>query len=305
MSRRAAIVGSVVLSSALALTGCGSEKSGSGGAKGSAAPLFSKLPAQYQTSKVIKVGSDMSYAPVEMVDNGKPTGFDIDLATAIGEQLGVKLVPQNNDFKGIITALNSKRIDIIMSAMTDNKDRQNGIDPDTKAKVGPGVDFVDYYSAGTSIIVKKGNPKGIQALADLCGKTVAYERGTTQESVVKAEAKKCPSDKPLTIHDKAKDTEALLEVKAGRADADLNDTPVAAYNAKISGGGADFDVVGTPIEPAPYGIAVRKSEPQLRDAILEAVKTLVQNGTYKQILDKYGATQGAIDPAGVKVNGGS
>ena len=109
---------------------------------------------------------------------------------------------------------------------------------------------------------QKGNPKHISSLDDLCGKTVALEKGTTQEDVANAQATKCTDGGKgkITILPLDKDTDALQQLKIGRSDADMNDFPVAAYNAKTSGGGNDFEVVGQQFQSAPYGIAVRKDQ---------------------------------------------
>ncbi len=76
-----------------------------------------------------------------------------------------------------------------------------------------------------------------------------------------------------------RDTEALLQVEQGRAVADMNDFPVAAYNAQTSGDGNDFEVVGEQIEAGPYGIAFRKEDTQLRDAVKEALDAIIEKAT--------------------------
>lgn len=293
---------------ALLLTGCGDQTEGGaedGGksAKSSDAPLFDKLPEQYQDSGVVKVGSDIAYAPIEFKESGKTVGVDPDVAAAIGKQLGVRFELQNGKFDNLITSLQSKRIDVIMSAMSDTKDRQEGMDEGKK--VGDGVDFVDYFNAGTSILVQKGNPKKISSLDDLCGRTVALQRGTTSEEVGKGQQKKCKdAGKPgLKLQTFDTDPEALLRLKQGASAADLNDFPVAAYNAQTSGGGDDFEVVGDQIEAGPYGVALRKSDTQLRDAVKEAMDAVIKNGDYTKILEKWNVTEGAVSEA--TVNGGS
>lgn len=285
--------GAVLAAGSLALTACGSQ----GGSKSTAtkpssasskAPLFSKLPADIQKSGVVKVGSEVAYAPVEFMQNGKPVGIDPDLADALGKQLGVSFQIQNSGFDTLITGLASKRFDLVMSAMTDNKERQ-----------GKGVDFVDYFKAGTSILVKKGNPEKIQSLDDLCNKTVALQKATTNEDIAKEQAKKCK----LTIQGYDHDGEALLKIKGGGAVADLNDFPVAAYNAQTSGGGNDFEVVGDQIDAGLYGIAVSKENTQLRDAVKAALDALIADGEYAKIMDKWKVQQGAVTSA--QINGGS
>jgi polar amino acid transport system substrate-binding protein len=282
----------------LALSGCGGSSGGDNptvSASGSTggAPLAASLPQAVRDAGVLKVGSDVAYAPVEFFDTDNKTviGVDPDVAKALEAQLGIKLTFQNGTFDGLITSLRSKRIDLIMSAMSDTPERQKSID------------FVDYFTAGTSILVKKGNPEKINGLDDFCGKTIALQRGTTQDDVAKAQEAKCKTaGKPLKVLKFDRDTEALLQVKQGRAVADMNDFPVAAYNAKTSGGGNDFEVVGEQIEAGPYGIGVRKDDTQIRDALQKALQAIIDNGEYAKVLDKWNVKQGAVTSA--TVNGG-
>ena len=274
----------------LSACGNGSDDSTVSAPTDKAAPLASLLPQAIRDKGTLVVGSDVAYAPVEFFDTDGKTvlGIDADIAAAVGKQLGVKLELQNGTFDGLIPALTaSKRIDLIMSAMSDNKKRQAT------------VDFVDYFSAGTSIIVKKGNPKNIKSLDDFCGKTVAIQRGTTQDDVAEAQAKKCGSNK-LTILKFDTDPEALLQVKNERAVADMNDFPVAAYTAQKQ---SDFEVVGEQLEAGPYGIGVRKTDTQLRDAIQKALQAIIDNGEYAAILEKWDVAQGGLKTA--TVNAGS
>ncbi|MEU9242042.1 ABC transporter substrate-binding protein [Streptomyces shenzhenensis] len=305
---RTAAFGAIAVAGALILTGCGDQTdkgSDSGSSSSSSAPLASKLPADIRKAGVIKVGSDIAYPPVEYMQSGKAVGVDPDIADALGKQLGVRFDFQNGKFDQLIVGLQANRFNVIMSAMNDTKDRQNGIDSDTGKKVGNGVDFVDYFTAGTSILVQKGNPKGIKSLDDLCGKVVALQKGTTSEGIAKAQSQKCTKDgnKAIDLQTFDTDPEALLRLKQGASVADLNDFPVAAYNAKTSGGGKDFEVVGEQIEAGPYGIAVSKENTQLRDAIQAAMAAIVKNGDYQKILEKWNVTQGAVTEA--KINGGS
>ncbi|MEU6811270.1 ABC transporter substrate-binding protein [Streptomyces sp. NPDC046831] len=307
---RLAAVGALAVAGALILTGCGDQTdkggdTGSANASSASAPLADKLPKDIRDAGVIKVGSDISYAPVEFMQSGKPAGIDPDVAAALGKQLGVRFDFQNGKFDQLIVGLQSKRFNIVMSAMNDTKDRQNGIDSSNGKKVGKGVDFVDYFTAGTSILVQKGNPKGIGSLDDLCGKVVALQKGTTSEGVAKAQSQKCTKDgkKAITLQTFDTDPEALLRLKQGASVADLNDFPVAAYNAKTSGGGKDFEVVGEQIEAGPYGIAVAKDNTQLRDALQAAMDAIIKNGEYQKILQKWNVTDGGVTE--VTINGGS
>ncbi|MEU8772849.1 ABC transporter substrate-binding protein [Streptomyces sp. NPDC048606] len=296
---RIAAVGAIAVAGALILTGCG-DQTDSGSAtkeKTSDAPLFSKLPKKIQDAGVIKVGTDAAYAPMEFTEGGKIVGVDPDIADALGKQLGVKFQFTSGTFDGLITSLETGRQDVAMSSITDNKKRQEGLD-DKGAKIGKGVDFVDYFSSGLSLLVKKGNPDNIKSLDDVCGKTVAVQRGTIYEDTFKAQAEKC-GDKKLTIEAFDTDAEAQTRVKAGGAVADLNDFPVAAYIAKTSGGGNDFEVAGQQADVGLFGIAVSKENTQLRDALKEALDAIIKDGSYAKVLEKWNVKDSAVPSATV------
>ncbi|WP_037913079.1 ABC transporter substrate-binding protein [Actinacidiphila yeochonensis] len=305
---RLTAVAALAVAGSLVLAGCGDQTkkdaspatSGTGAAAStSTAPLFSKLPQKYQDSKVVKVGTDASYAPMEQTENGTIVGIDPDIAAAMSKQLGVRFEFTNGTFDGLITSLYTGREDAVMSSMSDTKKRQQGIDDNGK-KTGTGVDFVDYYMSGSSLLVKKGNPDHVTQLTDLCGRTVAVQRGTIYEDAFNQQKKACGS-KGLKVESYDTDAEAQTRVKAGGAVADLNDTPVAAYIAQKSGGA--FEVAGSPADAGPFGIATAKDNAQLRDALLAAMNAIIADGTYTKVLQKWNATSGAIQQAAV--NGGS
>ncbi len=295
LGARTAAAGLVALS-LTAVAACGSSSSGtpkagtssSGGASSSAAGASGAaalLPSAYKGG--IKVASDTSYAPNEFKDaNNKITGFDYDLGQALGRKLGVPFEFSDVTFDGIIPALQARRYDIVMSSMSDTKVRE---------KV---LTFVDYYTAGTSLVVAKGNPKGLKTLDDLCGKHAALEKGTTQDMVVTDATKACTKKgKPAISVDRLpKDTDALLEIASGKADVDLNDSPVAAYIAAKSSGKYDsvrVDSLGT----APYGIGTLSANTDLAKAIQAAFRQVVADGSYAKILAKYGIADGSLTTA--------
>jgi polar amino acid transport system substrate-binding protein len=270
---------------ASATSGAAPATSGSAAASapaGSAAAIT--LPDNIKSAGVIKVATDASYPPVESFakDNKTIVGLDPDLGTALGTVLGVKVVFTNTGFDGIIPALAAGRYDMAMSAMTDNTLREKT------------VDFVDYFSAGTSFMIKKGG-KTVNTVADLCGRKVAVEKGTVQLDAANAQAKKCA----LTVLPFPDQNGANLALSSGRADVVMADSPVNAYAAKQSGGA--FEIVGTPYGTAPYGIAIPKKSTQLRDAVAAALTKLIADGTYKTVLAKWGVSDGAVTTA--KING--
>ncbi|MFD9910705.1 ABC transporter substrate-binding protein [Streptomyces sp. NPDC059063] len=303
---RIVAVGAIAVAGSLLLAGCGDQRDNKkgDGQKVVSAPLSDLLPSDIRNKGVIKVGSDIAYPPVEFKDkDGKTVGIDPDIADAMGKQLGVEFQFDNGTFDTLLGGLRSKRYHLAMSAMTDTKNRQEGIDEETGKKVGTGVDFIDYFTAGVSIYTKKGETQGIKSWSDLCGKKVVVQRGTVSHDMAKAEAKKCKGGKKIAIESFDNDQQAQTRLRSGGADAGSSDFPVAAYAVKTSGGGKDFELVGEQVEAAPYGIAVSKNNPKLRDAIKAALDAIIANGQYEKIIKKWGVEDGAVKKA--KINGGT
>ncbi|MEU9620289.1 ABC transporter substrate-binding protein [Streptomyces sp. NPDC048155] len=303
---RIAAVGAIAVAGTMLLTACGDQtKSGSNSStKTSGTAAADLLPREIKAMGVIRVGSDIAYPPVEFKDkSGRTVGIDPDIGAALGKELGVTFQFENGTFDTLITGLRSKRYDLAMSSMTDTKDRQQGIDSETKKKVGEGVDFVDYFTAGVSIYTRKGDDQGIKTWADLCGKKIAVQRGTVSHNLAKAESKKCTGGKKIAIETFDNDLEAQTRLRSGGADAGSSDFPVAAYAVKTSGGGKDFQIVGEQVEAAPYGIAVAKGNDQLAKAVQAALDAIIKNGEYGKIISKWGVEAGAVTEA--KLNGGS
>ncbi|MCZ7433597.1 ABC transporter substrate-binding protein [Streptomyces sp. WMMC1477] len=305
--RRLAAAGAIAVTGALLLTGCGDQtddadggsgdggKEGAKGTKSSEAPLFSELPKEIQDAGVIRVGSDIAYPPIEFFDDKELKGVDPGIAEALSEQLGVKLEFKDAGFDQLIIGLNkSGKYDIVMSAMTDTKERQDGAAEDEAG----GVDFVDYFKAGSALLVEKGNPKKIESLDDLCGLGVAAQRGTANETLVNEQNKKCGDDK-IDFFIADKDTDSVTQLQNGRVQVVVTDYPVAIYSAETAGGGDRFEVVGDQIDAAPYGIAVHKDNTQLRDAIQKALQAIMDNGEYAKVLKEWGAEAGALEQATV------
>jgi len=243
---------------------------------------------------VVKVATDATFPPFEYVgaDNRTMEGFDIDLGKALGKQLGAQVQFSQLSFDGLIPALRGGRFDLIMAAMADLPAREKQ------------VDFVNYFRSGLGILVKKGNPERIASLEDLCGKTVALQKGTAQVDLVTRQNEKCAGK--MQIRTFPAETDAQLQVRTGRATADVTDYPVAVYTAKTAGGGDQFEVPDTPqYDETLYGIAVAKDNTELRDDVKAALERLIADGTYKQLLDKWGLGNLAIDKVTINGSGSS
>jgi polar amino acid transport system substrate-binding protein len=288
------LVGAAVLSTALALTAaaCGGTSQSQDTAAGTNAdPAIAKqLPPDIRKAGVIKVGTDATFPPFESMgtDGRTVEGFDADLAKALGAKLGVEFQFNQLSFDGLIPALKGDRFNLIMAGMADTRDRQAQ------------VDFVNYFRSGLGILVQKGNPNRITKLEDLCGKTVALQKGTAQVDLVRRQNANCAQKIQIKIF--PAETDAQLQVRTGRAVADVTDFPVAVYTARTAGGGNQFEVAKSPkYAQTLYGIAVPKAEPGLQKAIRAALQSLIADGTYRRTLDKWGLGELAIRD--VTVNG--
>ncbi|CAN3982705.1 ABC transporter substrate-binding protein [Kitasatospora purpeofusca] len=298
--RRAPAALALATAGTLLLTGCGGDKTV---AEDPLQQLRAKVPSAQQSGKVLRIGMDVNYPPVEFRGtDGKPDGLDPEIAAALGRILDLRIEYVDTPFDKLIPNLHHKQYDVAMSALSDIRQRRDGVDEAGKS-TGLAVDFVDYFIAGTSIVVPKGNPKGIHGLDDLCGRTVAVQSGTTQDEIVARQVTACTrAGKPLTVHKFDSDAKALAEVAGGAAQAGLNDFPVAAYAAKNTDGGNRFEVTGAQSRSNPYGIALRKEDTELRDVLAKAIDQLIRSGEYDKILTKWNVAAGAAQNA--VVNGG-
>ncbi|BAJ30734.1 MULTISPECIES: ABC transporter substrate-binding protein [Kitasatospora] len=298
---RTAALTAAAVTGALLLTGCSATSSSSGGGggdAGSASDLHALLPAQIRSAGVLRIGADLTYAPIGFkAEGGAPDGLDVDLANALGGLLGVKVQFSDVPFDRLRLGLQAHEYDLVMSGMTDNPQRRDGTD-DQARKVNDGLDFVDYFVTGTSIVVAKGNPQKIAKLDDLCGKTVALQRDTVQAVLVERQVGACQkTGRKLTVTETETDDQALALVAQGKAAADLNDTPVAQHAVKNGRAGGQFQVVGPELQVAPYGIAFAKEDSALRDAMVKALDQLIRSGEYDKVLAKWGLGGGAVQSA--------
>ena len=274
---------------ALAATGCGGDDGDDSATPvASSAALAGELPDAIKAKGTLTVAVDATYAPNEFLDaDGKTVvGMSRDLGDALGDALGVKLNWVNAPFDGILPGLAAGKYDIGFSSFTDTKERERT------------VDFVTYYSAGTSFFVRADDGPRIDGLGDLCGHTIAVQKGTVQADYSAKQAGKCEADaqaelKVLVLPDQPA---ANLALSSGRADVSMADSPVAAYQVKKSDG--RFELVGKPYAPAPYGIAVPKGS-GLAKPLLQAVEATMEDGSYQAVLRKWGVQVGAIDDPAV------
>jgi polar amino acid transport system substrate-binding protein len=261
-----------LLTIAVFLAGCGgSSKKSAPTTTAAAGGSAIQAPANVKSAGSLVFCSDISYPPEEFYKGSTPAGSDIDIGAEIAKRMGVTAKFDNTGFDGIIPALLGKKCDAIISGMNDTPERQKQ------------VAFVDYIDVGQSFMVKKGNPEGINGIADLAGKSASVEVGTTNKDYLDQQSKKLP--KPIDVVTFPKDTDAANALKTGKVDAYFGDAPVVAYY--IEKDPSSFTFGGTPINPIPVGIAIRKTDTELQSAVKAAVDAMYADGTMGKILARW------------------
>jgi polar amino acid transport system substrate-binding protein len=289
MKRIVALAGAVMLAASMAA--CGGDDEGGGGGTTSPTPstgvdqaLAAKVPASIKSAGKITIGTDSTYAPNEFLDTDGKTiiGFDVDLFNAVAAKFGLKTEWQTAKFGDIIAGVGTGKYTIGISSFTINAER-----------LGQAT-MISYFNAGTQWAAKTGasvNPD------DACGKKVAVQASTVQVDDVTARSKKCTdSGKPaITIDQYQAQSDATNAVVTGKDDAMLADSPICAYAVKQTNG--QLALAGDIYDSAPYGYVLPKDQTEFAQAIVDALKALIADGTYKTVLDKWGVGAGAItDP---------
>ena len=294
LTRRAGVA--TLAAMVLVLTACGNDSTGSsssGGSKSSSAALPSvaadqalagKVPATISKDGVIKVGSDTTYAPSEFLaaDGQTIVGFDVDLFTLVAKKLGLKAQFETAPFDSIIAGVGSAKYEAGVSSFTINPDRLQQ------------ANMISYYSAGTQWSTKKGNPKKVDP-ENACGLKIAVQKATVQVDDITARSEKCTAaGKPeITIDQYDAQSDATAAVVSGKDDAGLADSPVMAYAVDQTKG--QLQLLGDVYDAAPYGYVVAKDQTEFAQAIADAVKSLIADGSYKKVLEKWNVQAGAID----------
>jgi polar amino acid transport system substrate-binding protein len=268
-------------------TGTGSNPSTSSSSGGITATkdatIAATVPAAIASKGTLTVAADASYAPNEFFDTDGVTviGMDADLAHALAQVMGLTANVVNASFDTIIPGLAAGKYDLGMSSFTDTKVREQT------------VDFVTYFSAGTSFFVKSGSGVTVNGLSDLCGLKVGVEKGTTQLADATAQSAKCTASGKAAVDVQAfpDQNSANLALSSGRVQVGMADSPVVDYQVKQSNG--QFEVTGQPYGTAPYGIAIPKTS-GMTQPVLAAMKNLIASGVYMNILTKWGVQEGAI-----------
>lgn len=237
------------------------------------------LPARIKEAGKIVIGTNNNYPPIIFKDpaTNELQGFDIDLGKAIAKQLGVEAEFQEIAFAQMLPSLQTGRIDMVMAGMSDTPARRDI------------ADFVDYMKSGAQFYTITALADQIKSTEDLCGKTVGASRSTNwPQQIGEWSDKNCVAKgKPaITVVGTEGSADARTQLKTQRLQAAAQGNETLPYFQKLEPD--TYVPIGEAFTESLVGIPVLKSEPQLRDAVKAAVEKLQADGTYDQILAKYG-----------------
>jgi arginine/ornithine transport system substrate-binding protein len=229
----------------------------------------------FAQAKDLRVAIDPTYEPFTYKAEGKPVGFDVDIANALCEQIKRKCVFVEQGWDSMIPGLMARKYDVIISSMSITEDRQKQID------------FTDKYYNTPSRVVTKKDVK-YTGPASIKGKRIGVLKASTQEKYAMGELKPAGVD---VVSYEAQD-QVYLDIKAGRLDGTVAD------HVEVTGGflskpeGKDYELKGEELFITKYfgigaGIGLRKGQDALKGELNAAIKAIRGNGTYKKISDKY------------------
>jgi polar amino acid transport system substrate-binding protein len=285
------VFGAATASAIFALAACGGDSSSTDSATESGAPLPSVtadselaagVPENIKSAGVLKFGTDASYAPMQYIaaDGSTIEGADIDLGNAIAAKLGLTGEWSNSGFDSLIVGVTNGKFDASMSSFTINPERLEQ------------VNMVSYLEAGTAWAVASGNPQSIDPEAP-CGKSVGVQKATVQVEDIEARNAACTAagSEAIDIQQFSLQSDVTTALTSGKIDAMLADSPVVAYAITQTG---QLEQVGEIYDSAPYGVVVPLDQVGLAESVQGAVQAIIDDGSYEQILSKWGLQDGAV-----------
>jgi polar amino acid transport system substrate-binding protein len=275
------LVGAVV--AVLVVGACGAGASPSTVPAGSAAAAFA-APERIKEAGTLTTCTDTTNPPSASYaeDGTTPEGFDIDIAAEIARRWGVTSSIHSTEFGYLIRDLRAGSCDLVIGDMTS-----------TFGDRAEQVDFVDYLRTWTAFFVAPGNPKGITTTVDLAGKSIAVDPGYASEAALLA-----ASDDLVAAGKPAIDIIAVTksdeywaeELVAGRVDALAGESVEAVYRVDKPPFAGVSEVGGPALDPQPLGIAIRKDDAGMKDAVAAAIDAMYADGTMQSIVEKWGMT---------------
>lgn len=249
--------------------------------------LYDLLPQYVKDAGQIEVASDPHQPPYDFYDENNETliGVEQELLAEVAVRIGIPINVTPAPFPTIIPGIQSGRFDLGASAFGDFLEREEIVD----------IVDVNYEAAG--LVVVAGNPLGINKIADMCGHRGAAHQGSTPLTLFEMQAERCPADQPLEILQFPSSDQAQLAVKSGRADAYIANVGVSAYStANQPEGGIQIELVTDSRYAVGYqGWIISKDNPGLRDAVIQALQSMVDDGSYGAVFDKWNLSQNVLE----------
>ncbi|HAH61231.1 MAG TPA: amino acid ABC transporter substrate-binding protein [Treponema sp.] len=227
--------------------------------------------AELKSRGVFVLGLDDSFPPLGFRDeNNEIVGYDIDLAKEVAKRLGVEFKAQPIDWDAKEMELNTGKIDCIWNGFTITKER------------GDALAFTKPYLNNEQVLIVR-NDSGIKSLADMKGKNVGLQSGSSAQEAVDGNASFASSlKKQIMFKD---NVTALNDLTIGGVDGVVMDSVVADYS--IAATGKPFTVIEEPLAQEEYGVAFRKSDAALRDEVQKQLEDMQKDGTVTAVSIKW------------------
>ncbi|OGB14102.1 MAG: ABC transporter substrate-binding protein [Burkholderiales bacterium RIFCSPLOWO2_12_67_14] len=260
------------------MAGCGKTEAPTPAAPAAPEPAAA-APAPASQWPELRVAIDPTYKPFTYkTEAGEPAGFDVDIAKALCDELKSKCVFVEQAWDGMIPGLQAKKYDAIISSMSITEERKQAVDFTGK-----------YYNTPSCVVVKSALKLGAEA-ANFKGKKIGVLKASTQEKYAMGELQ--PAGATIVPYD-AQD-QVYLDIKSGRLDGTVADVVEVAGGFLSTPDGKDYSCAGgrIPVEFEKYfgagaGVAIRKEDTALRDALDAGIKAIRDNGKWKEIAEKH------------------
>lgn len=232
-------------------------------------------------NKVV-VAHDVNFPPFEFLENDVYAGFDLDLMSAVGDVAGLEIEYRPMDFNGIIPALQANQVNMSIAAMTIKPEREEVIDFS-----------IAYFRTGLVLAVKPDSTSIVNP-EDLKGYKIAVKIGTSGDAYIR----ELPYADEIQIDTYDSNNDAYMAVINGNADATINDDSTLKYY--ITSQPDTLKIVGELLTGDDYGIAVPSGETEMLDAVNDALLTLVEDGTYDALYEKWFGVKPDLRPGEYK-----
>lgn len=227
--------------------------------------IFIAIIGCEKENKKLYVGTNAEFEPFEYREGGNIVGFDIELIGEISKLINKDIEVEDMAFDGLLPALQTKKIDLIIAGMTATEERKKF------------VNFSESYYKSQQAIVVNNDENGINTFDNLVGKDVGVVLGYTGDLIVSEISN-------VKVQRYNADSEAIMALKSKKVQAVVLDyEPAKNYSAQ----NPELKLIETDSQSEEYAIAIRKEDTQLLDDINKALATLKENGTYDALLNKY------------------